>query len=118
MHLRTGSMEDMLVDYVINDFEVNMKDHVGDHMVLASELMSEKANILAILSEGQEPTEHVLNEMLEQKDSLNALDAQIIFLLQGDASLKNLTVQKVLKAIPGIKVGYFNFDEGGRTVGS
>jgi len=50
--------------------------------------------------------------MLEQKDSLNALDAQIIFLLQGEGSLKNLTMQKVLKAIPGIKVGYFNFDEG------
>ncbi|MDW2797710.1 transglutaminase domain-containing protein [Clostridium boliviensis] len=112
MRLRIGRMEDMLVDYVINDFEVNMKDHVGDHMVFASELMSEKANILAVLSEGQEPTEHVLNEMLEQKDSLNALDAQIIFLLQGEDSLKNLTVQKVLKAIPGIKVGYFNFDEG------
>lgn len=108
MHLRTGSMEDMLVDYVINDFEVNMEEHT----VLASELMAEKANILAVLSEGQEPTEHVLNEMLEQKDSLNALDAQIIFLLQGEWSLRNHTLQKVLKAIPGIKVGYFNFDEG------
>jgi hypothetical protein len=107
VRLRTGSMEDMLVDYMINDFEVNMKDH----MVFASELMVGKANILAVLSEGQEPTEHVLNEMLEQKDSLNALDAQIIFLLQGERSLKNQTVHKVLEAIPGIKVGYFNFDE-------
>ncbi|WP_349674008.1 transglutaminase domain-containing protein [Lacrimispora sp.] len=112
MHFRTGSMEDMLVDYVINDFEVNMKDHVGDHTVFASELMAEKANILAVLSEGQEPTEHVLNEMLEQKDSLNTLNAQIIFLLQGEFSLNNRTLQKVLKAIPEIKVGYFNFDEG------
>ncbi|MDF2888902.1 MAG: transglutaminase domain protein, partial [Lacrimispora sp.] len=107
VRLRTGSMEDMLVDYMINDFEVNMKDHI----VFASELMVGKANILAVLSEGQEPTEHVLNEMLEQKDSLNALDAQIIFLLQGERSLKNQTVHKVLEAIPGIKVGYFNFDE-------
>ncbi len=112
MHMRAGSMEDMLVDYVINDFEVNMKKHTGEHTILASELMAEKANILAVLSEGQEPTEHVLNEMLEQKDSLNALNAQIIFLLQGERSLENQTVHKVLKAIPGIKVGYFNFDEG------
>lgn len=112
MRLRTGSMEDMLVDYVINDFEVVMSDNMSGRTVCASELMAERANILAVLSEGQEPTEHVLNEMLEQKDSLNALDAQIIFLLQSEASLKNLTVQKVLKAIPGIKVGTFNFDEG------
>lgn len=112
MRLRAGSLEDMLVDYVLDDFEVNIKDHSTGQAVLASELMDGKANILAILSEGQEPTEHVLNEMLEQKDSLNALDAQIILLLQGEQSLKNHTVQKVLKAIPRIKVGCFNFDDG------
>ncbi len=33
MRLRTGSMEDMLVDYVINDFEVNMNDNIGKHTV-------------------------------------------------------------------------------------
>jgi hypothetical protein len=73
--------------------------------------MEGKSNILAILSEGQEPTEHVLNEMLEQKDALKSLDAQIIFLLQSEWSLQNRTVRKVLEAIPQIKVGYISFDD-------
>ncbi len=64
------------------------------------------------MSEGQEPTEHVLNEMLEQKDALNALDGQIIFLLQSEMSLQNRTIGKVLEVIPRIKVGYINFDDG------
>uniref|UniRef100_UPI0032615B74 hypothetical protein n=1 Tax=Clostridium sp. NkU-1 TaxID=1095009 RepID=UPI0032615B74 len=50
--------------------------------------------------------------MLEQKDALNALDGQIIFLLQSEMSLQNRTIGKVLEVIPRIKVGYINFDDG------
>ena len=49
--------------------------------------------------------------MLEQKDALTSVDARIIFLLQGKFSLKNRTIGKVLETIPGIKVGYINFDD-------
>ncbi|WP_349947966.1 transglutaminase-like domain-containing protein [Lacrimispora sp. BS-2] len=113
MRLRAGSLEDMLVDNLLDDFDVTVKkENEKEQTVPASVLMGGKANILAIMSEGQEPTEHVLNEMLEQKDALNALDGQIIFLLQSEMSLQNRTISKVLEAIPRIKVGYINFDDG------
>ncbi|ADL04824.1 transglutaminase-like domain-containing protein [Lacrimispora saccharolytica] len=112
MRLRSGNLEDMLVETLLDDFEVTVSEENGiEQTVPASVLTEGKANILAILSEGQEPTEHVLNEMLEQKDALTSVDARIIFLLQGKFSLKNRTIGKVLETIPGIKVGYINFDD-------
>ena len=112
MRLRAGSLDDMLIDNMLDDFDVTVTDESGkEETVPASVLMEGRSNILAILSEGQEPTEHVLNEMLEQKDALNSLDARIIFLLQGETALKNRTVNKVLEAIPGIKAGYISFDD-------
>lgn len=111
MHLRAGSLEDMLAANKLEDFEVAVKENKQEQKVMASVLTEGKANILAILSEGQEPTEHVLNEMLEQKDALNALDVSIYFLLQSELSLRNRTVKKVLEAVPGIKVGYISFDD-------
>lgn len=112
MRLRAGSLDDMLVDNMLDDFEVTIKEeNEKEKMVPASVLMEGKSNILAILSEGQEPTEHVLNEMLEQKEALESLDAQIIFLLQSETSLQNRTISKVLEAIPQIKVGYISFDD-------
>jgi transglutaminase-like putative cysteine protease len=112
MRLRAGSLDDMLVDNMLDDFEVTVtEENEKEKTVPASALMEGKSNILAILSEGQEPTEHVLNEMLEQKDALKSLDAQIIFLLQSEMSLQNRTLSKVLEAIPQIKVGYISFDD-------
>ncbi len=112
MRLRAGSLDDMLVDNMLDDFEVTIKEeNEKEKTVPASVLMEGKSNILAILSEGQEPTEHVLNEMLEQKEALESLDAQIIFLLQSETSLQNRTISKVLEAIPQIKVGYISFDD-------
>ncbi|PJJ27899.1 transglutaminase-like domain-containing protein [Lacrimispora celerecrescens] len=112
MRLRAGSLDDMLVDNMLDDFEVTVKgDNEKEKTVPASVLMKGKSNILAILSEGQEPTEHVLNEMFEQKEALESLDAQIIFLLQSETSLQNRTISKVLEAIPQIKVSYISFDD-------
>jgi transglutaminase-like putative cysteine protease len=112
MRLRAGNLEDMLVDNLLDDFEVAVKDESGKEQTVPASVLTEgKANILAILSEGQEPTEHVLNEMLEQKDALNVLDGQIIFLVQSEMSLQNRTIRKVLDAIPQIKVGYISFDD-------
>ncbi len=112
MRLRAGSLDDMLVDNMLDDFEVTVKsENEKEKTVPASALMEGKSNILAILSEGQEPTEHVLNEILEQKEALESLDAQIVFLLQSEMSLQNRTISKVLEAIPQIKVGYISFDD-------
>lgn len=112
LRFRMGDTKDMLVDIQLDDFDVNMMDDQGNaNIVSIASLMEGSANILAILSEGQEPTEHVLNEMLNQVEELSTLEAQIIFLLQSTEAGNNKTLQKVLEALPKIQIGYVNFDD-------
>lgn len=107
LRLRTGSLEDMLVSGMLDDFDLT----VGEQKIAASSLMEGKTNILAFLAEGQEPTEHVLNEMLEQQAALRGLKAQIIFAVQSEDALENRTMKRVLEEIPGIRTVCADFDE-------
>lgn len=113
LRLRAGELGDLLVSNVLEDFVV---EEEGLKTVVSS-LLEGGANILAFLSEGEEPTEHVLNEMLEQKNVLNRLLGQngavtrILFVLRSKAALKNATVKAVLEAIPGIRTVICDFDE-------
>lgn len=111
MRLREGNLEDMLVANALEDFEARLSSDGNDNKIMASSFTENKANILAFLSEGEEPTEHVLNEMLEQKDVLKRLDAQIFFFVRNQDSLKNPTLQKVLTEIPVIRTAYINFED-------
>ncbi|MFR3727217.1 transglutaminase-like domain-containing protein [Lacrimispora sp.] len=111
MRLREGNLEDMLVANVLEDFEMQLSSGENDIKTTASSVTGNRANILAFLSEGEEPTEHVLNEMLEQKDVLNRLDAQILFFVRDQVSLKNPTLQKVLAEIPVIRTAFINFED-------
>lgn len=81
-----------------------------------SSLLKKKTAVLAFLQEGQEPTEHVLNELLEQGNLLFALDTQIIFLLQNRSALENETLQKVFEKFPQIQTVYADFDEAAEPV--
>lgn len=107
MRQRSGNLDDLLVSNLLEDFDVD----ADGAETTASSLTDGRMNIIAFLAEGQEPTEHVLNEMLEQQELLNRLDAQIIFVLNGEAALQNRTLKKVLDTIPAIKTAYGKFDE-------
>ena len=56
-----------------------------------------------------EPTEHILNEMLEQEEDFRNLPADIVFLVRGKEALENAKLQKVLAAFPKIRVCYDSF---------
>ena len=58
---------------------------------------------------GQEPTEHVLNEMLSQKDILKNISAKILFILREIEDIENTTLKAVLKEFPNIHV-FFDKD--------
>ena len=61
--------------------------------------------VLALwLEEGREPTEHVLNELLEHRQTLETLPVRVLFLLRGRDCLKNPTLAKVLAQLPRIQV--------------
>ncbi|XCP85803.1 hypothetical protein ABXS75_03100 [Roseburia hominis] len=107
MHFRKGSPEEMLVEYPLEDFEV-MEDGKQE---MASCLTGEKITILAFLDEGQEPTEHVLNEMLEQQKYLDSQNFHIYFVLKGEEALQNKTLGRVLESVLSVRVVYGAFDE-------
>lgn len=67
-----------------------------------SQILKERS-IVAWLGIGAEPTEHLLNEMIEASDAFNAKKQNIIFVLNDKEELKNPTLQKTLEKIPHIK---------------
>lgn len=103
MELREGSLEDMLLNHEIAEFELTDNGGVAVSM---TELTKGKDNILIFLEEGMEPTEHVLNEMLAVRGELAALTAQIIFVFRDAGALQNRTVERVLAALPKVRVLY------------
>ena len=60
--------------------------------------------LLFWLEEGNEPTEHVLNELSAGQEALEALPVHVVFLLRGEESLKQRTLAGVLAQWPSIRV--------------
>lgn len=106
--LREGDLDDMLVSNEIAEFELTAQDGTS---VSVTELTKGRANILAFLEEGKEPTEHVLNEMLDHQTELRSLNARIIFVVKDGDALSNATLAKTLAAIPQIQVYYDEFGD-------
>ena len=100
-----ANLSEMLDNFALDEFKV--RDEAG-RTVLGSELTRNRA-VLMWLEEGKEPTEHILNEMLEQEADFKALPADIVFMVRSQAALENLKLQKVLETFPGIKVYYDSF---------
>lgn len=108
MYLRKGELKEQLVDYVLEDFMAETEE--GENIPV-SRLLNGTVNLLALLAEGQEPTEHVLNEMLEQKEELENLDGQMVFLVEGRESLTNLLVAAVKTALPKTRFVFGRVEE-------
>lgn len=107
MRLRSGRLEELLVEHQLEDFEVRADGETKE----VSALTGNRDNILAFLEVGQEPTEHVLNEMLEQEQVLRNLDAGIYFILRDETALENAALRKVLQAVPAAHIAYGSFDD-------
>lgn len=79
-----------------------VKTEIGGEMHL-SEILGENNNIVAWLDVAAEPTEHLLNEMLESKNKFNTIKPTIIFMLRADKDRQDPTLKKVLREIPHIQ---------------
>ena len=100
-----ANLADMLDNFALDEFKV--QDEAGN-TVLGSELTKNKA-ILMWLEQGKEPTEHILNEMLEQEADFQEISADIIFMVKGKEALENAKLRKVLDTFKRIKVYYDSF---------
>ena len=105
LHKFQADLSEMLDNFTLEEFKVC--DSEGRE-VLGSELTGSKA-VLMWLEEGKEPTEHILNEMLEQEADFQNLPAEILFMVRSREALENAKLQKVLQTFPKIRVYYDTF---------
>lgn len=108
IRLRDAKVSDMLENMDILPF--SLKDENGGKLP-AQQLTEGKANILFWLEEGKEPTEHILNELIELHERYKALNAQLVFILHNESAKANHTLAKALALLPKVTVCYDDFRE-------
>ena len=85
----------------VNDVNLLTTNH---ETVKLSQLVAQK-NIIAFLDASLEPTEHLLNEMIDNQDAFNQTEANVIFIVTPE-QLENAKLKRVLELIPTIQVYY------------
>ena len=100
-----ADLSQMLDNFALEEFTVSDS---GGHSVPGSALTRTKA-VLLWLEEGAEPTEHILNELLERREDFLRLPVNIVFLVRNADALENAKLRQVLAAFPDIQVFYDSF---------
>ena len=108
MELRDADLSDMLESINLPEFQV--QDRTGT-AVSASELTDGACRVMLWLEESKEPTEHILNEMMEQAEAFRTWMSRIVFVVRSEEALQDPTVQKALREFPEIPVYYDDFEE-------
>lgn len=106
MSLREGSIEDMLVRNEIPEFEVT--NGAGERQK-TGDILKGADGVICFLEEGAEPTEHVLNELMERAGDWNAMTdsgVRLVFIVRDKEALSNKTVSRTLEKIPAVTVVY------------
>lgn len=106
--LRKANLEDMLESLTLPEFF--LLDGKGQSVSSAALTRGGK-HIFLWLEEGCEPTEHILNEMMEQEEAFREYEDRISFAVRSREALNTPTLSKALKRLPGISVYYDSFEE-------
>ena len=105
LHKHQANLSEMLDNFHLDEFQV----FDGDGKAVQGSWLTRNKAVLLWLEEGMEPTEHILNEMLEQTADFQNLPADIIFLVRGKEALENAKLKKVLETFPKVQVYYDSF---------
>ena len=111
---RNANLEDMLENISIPEFTLRKED---GSTVKASELTADGKHILAFLEEEKEPTEHILNEMMEQEESFSRYANRIIFVVKSKKALETPTLSRALGKLGDVQILYDDFSEIINTLG-
>lgn len=87
------------------DIEVEIRrDDIGKYTqnieLDPPEVLPEEKQVLIWPEEGREPTEHLLNEMLEQTTVYKNLSAAVVFITANGRATEGGTLEKVLRQLP------------------
>ena len=100
----------MLSDYPARELpELFLWDVSGERQSLAH-ITGRGTALVAFLGAGEEPTEHVLNELNDYAEQWNGSGAEIIAVLRRPEELKNATLQKTLARLSSVRI-YFDREE-------
>lgn len=108
LRLRAAKLSDMLERISLPEFEV--KEGNGN-AVTCADLTKVGKKILMWLEESREPTEHILNEMLEHSEKFHEFEQAISFMIRTKEAKQDPLLSKVLKEFPKISVYYDSFEE-------
>ncbi|WMJ89416.1 transglutaminase-like domain-containing protein [Anaerocolumna sp. MB42-C2] len=114
LSLREAKLTDMLENISISDF--TLKKESGE-TVTGSELTSHKKRILLWLEDNKEPTEHILNELLEKSNDFDTYADSLVFIVRNKKSLAVPTIRKVINIFPGVEILYDDFKENIQVLG-
>ncbi len=99
----SGAAEVPVKDFVLKTLE-------GTDMALSE--MPEEENVLFLwLEPGREPTEHILNELYDKRREFAELKNSLYVIVKNSEDLKNVTVQRTIKALPRLSLFIDDSDE-------
>lgn len=79
LELKKAQVEDMLEHNDVADFSLRKGDGTERRL---SELTEKNKGLFLWLEEGQEPTEHILNEIYQRKEAYGSLGAKLYFIVK------------------------------------
>lgn len=112
--MRKAELSDMLETIAIPEFY--LRDAKGQE-IPASDLTRQGRRVMLWLSESEEPTEHLLNELLEQKEAFLKYQKSLLFIVRsGDAFLQP-AMARLQKAFPEVETCYDSMTENTNMLG-
>ena len=101
LRLRPWALEDLLSSRTLPTLSAVTLD--GER--ISNLFQADGRPILALwLEEGGEPTEHVLNELMEHPGTVESLPIRVLFLVRNRESLYQPTLAKALRLLQGVRV--------------
>lgn len=107
LKMRRADLKDMLFDITLPDFVLKDADGVSR---AACELLKGKMQVLMFLEAGKEPTEHILQEMLERKEEFVAYGQDIILVVRTFEVPRDSRLVAVVQAFSTIRIFCGDFD--------
>ena len=114
LSFREAKLTDMLEDIAILPFNLLEKDGTK---VPAADVTRGGRKILFWLEVSKEPTEHILNELMEKKEAFEKYKENLLFIIKKEEDLNDPTLSRCRAALPGIPVLYDTFTENVNTLG-
>lgn len=111
---RDAALSDMLEDISILPFYLLDKD---GGRVPAEKLTDGERRILFWLEVSKEPTEHILNELMERRDEFEKYQKKLLFIVKNEEALADPTLKKCRGLLQDIPVLYDTFTENVNTLG-